>query len=500
MIGFLAAGAAADGPASAPASRPAVANGEILGERFESQASGIAFRPPARCEMIRRRGIAEEVVQYRDEKRMWTLNVRRMSLPTSQPLVAKDDPATPNVDESKTQPGLLETTVRQLVAQTVGAAQVIRQDVIRIDDKVAGDKKIPVGMLAYRYTDGPQRWFRQQALVEANDQLYYVFDFVTPTAKAPDAPEEQVDQDELFAAETFGLVIKTVQLLDRHAIVADQQQRLIATRTLLVNFTPERIKSKLMPESYYRLLRRDKDGQWTDIGYSYIVEEPANRSGNEGVIVAVRSFTRPEENYTREIVAESFASFDLKHEVWANLSLGNDQKANPKNEFWKKNITRELGTADAGITGKRFSLRVEQFSSKADQPPVEKELPPFYLPQTMGALLPRLLPANDTRAYAFGTWVGSEREVMMRYIDVEHPRDENIAGQRITVVPIKDRIGVDGIPTYHFLTMDGKYLGSRNDESGSMVLLSDRETVKKRWPEGTMERPFVIDKPLPGRP
>ena len=50
-------------------------------------------------------------------------------------------------------------------------------------------------------------------------------------------------------------------------------------------------------------------------------------------------------------------------------------------------------------------------STKVNAEPVTRTLPPFYLPQALGHLLPRLVPLKEPKSYMFASWVGETREV-----------------------------------------------------------------------------------------
>ena len=63
-------------------------------------------------------------------------------------------------------------------------------------------------------------------------------------------------------------------------------------------------------------------------------------------------------------------------------------------------------------------MHVSYLDAAENTDPVNKVLPPFYLPQALGQLLPRLLPLGQPKTYLFATWVSESRALMMRYVDV----------------------------------------------------------------------------------
>ena len=144
-----------------------------LGPLFESLAAGIAFRPPADGQQIRRPGSGEEIVQYVNEKQKWTLRVSRMLLSEPVPLIIDLDAS------GKPRGGVLESMIAQLQLDAPGA-QILRQDVINIGD-------VPVAMIAARTQLGLETRLRQQAILKDTEQSYYLFD-MSSTAPAESRP------------------------------------------------------------------------------------------------------------------------------------------------------------------------------------------------------------------------------------------------------------------------------------------------------------------------
>ena len=57
--------------------------GELLGEVFENPAAGIAFRPPAGCNQIRKSD-TDHVAEYIHDQKQWLLKVTRARLTPPQ--------------------------------------------------------------------------------------------------------------------------------------------------------------------------------------------------------------------------------------------------------------------------------------------------------------------------------------------------------------------------------------------------------------------------------
>src|SRR5687767_15036739 len=139
-----------------------------LGERFTSRGRGISFRPPLGGTEIKKAAIGVEIVRYVGADEKWSLNVSLMTFEKPTRLVSVDNPVTKE-DESKSRPGIISQIVTQLLQNNV-STEILRQDVVNhgISD---------MGMIVARYTQGAQALLRQQAIIQRNDQLYYVLDF-----------------------------------------------------------------------------------------------------------------------------------------------------------------------------------------------------------------------------------------------------------------------------------------------------------------------------------
>jgi hypothetical protein len=453
-----------------------------LGPAFESRAAGIAFRPPAGCREIHR-GNPDDIVEFVNDAKSWSLKVTRSTL--SRPV-----PLTEYFDNGRKQPGVLEMTADNLKRDNP-TAEIVRQDTIDL-----GANK--VGMLASRNTIGNQRRLFQQAIVQMTDQQYYVLLFNSPAAPRGAATDaDHPDPKEKEAVETFTNILDTVKLLDRSSIKEDQDQRLIRTRTFLVNLTDNHVKRALVAEQWLRLIQNGKD-----IGYTYVVEEPYKQGGNDGVRIGVRSRTTPAKGVQVDAETWMFSTVDRRHETWTNLAKFGDG-ANTKD------YSSEVGYSDVEVShvvdrnappnqknppiviSENHTLTVDRSTKSSNKKPITRPVPLWYLPQALSHLLPRILPIDAPRAYMFATYVSDQGEIMSRYVDIGRPVDVTLAPGAPTLhaIPIKDRIGLEGSVTTHYVSADGKYLGSVNDDSKITILPSDRETILKLWSNANLTRP-----------
>jgi hypothetical protein len=176
-----------------------------------------------------------------------------------------------------------------------------------------------------------------------------------------------------------------------------------------------------------------------------------------------------------------FVTADCKHEDWSRLIVQHDA-TQPKDQY-----SEELGTSDQHLVGLKegATLTVTQNANSVNLPPINQEVPPFYLPEAVSALLPRLLELKTQKEYAFASFIGERREVVMRYFKVEPEQQVELDGTLYRVIPVSDRVGFDGPPTMHYLAADAdsdgrhRYLGSENKQTQTLVLASDQATIQK---------------------
>ena len=466
-----------------------------LGERFVSAAGGISFRAPADAKRIKPSAVGTTIVQYYNAEDRWSLAVQRLIFEKPTKLVEVDDPKTPGIDESITKAGILEATARQLLINNQ-ATQVLRKDVVNVGPSNAG-------ILIMRYTDGGQTWLRQQALIEGSDRLYYSFDLRTPSTWTPADKEDEEDPTEQVAVEVFNAILDSVQLVDQSNLINDRNERLYRTRALFVTMNT-RLRALNPAEHYFRIQQNGKD-----VGWLFTTEEAGERASEPGYFATALSETTSKDGRKDSIASEMFVSRDRRKESWVTHAISDNKQAKVyASEFgvtsWRmqKVLDEKEGDADPADKNQpkirveeRYVLNVTQTGKGGAAPEVRRDLPPYYLPQTLGRLLPRLVPLNEPKGYLFASWVTSERELVYRYIDVERERDAEFAGKRQRVVPVRDRIGLEGDPTFHYLTPDGQYLGSENKSEGTTVVRSDAQTLAQLFPDAKIARPRVLDDP-----
>ena len=535
------AGAAHAPPAAAEAYDDAAAAreaGEPMGPRYEGPADITFLTPPGAGELSR--PLADEFVRYTNLKKRWVLTATKADLNGPVPLKDYHNKDERNTDPLR--PGYFRLSVESRMAISPDFKMLREPEII-------DQGRVRLGIYAGRLLLENRPQLLQQVIIQVAEVRYYALTFTSPSEM--DDPTK--DPAVIEAVKVFGAIVDSIDTIDMKAVLQDQQDRLFRTRTLFVNWTPERIRRAIVPEQWLRFI---KDGK--DIGYAYIVEEqadeipiagmkprrtserdlpmPGTPGEAQGVRVGTHSRSVDADGNWVESKSWQYVSFDRRHEQWRNLSISQDpEQSDPKQ---KENWLSEVGSSDRQLTrafGKdklgraytppedvaeaargndanladpnnplermveeyKMTILTEGRSSNA--PPAERQLPPYYLPLALGEMLPRLLPLNEPKGYAFATYLTNQRSVVMRYVDVKPEASVTLGGQTRRLIPIEDRLGRTGDPTIHYMTPDGKYVGSVNPSAKLQVLPSDPQTLKTVWKDVDLSRPADVADDKPAR-
>lgn len=424
--------------------RPDEINPEALvGPIFSDPLQGIALRPPADAQTVRQNLSPSDIAEFINEKSSWVLKVSRAQLPKPIPL-ASDPRATPP------QIGLLELTAQQFKAANP-SAQILRDEI----------QHLPIaecGILVANYSQSNQPRLMQQAIIRMDDQVYYVLTMTSPQG------------DSERAKRTFDAVIKTVQLIDRTKIKEDQDQRLLRTRAFYNHLTAKKILAALPTEQCQLITQGGKN-----IGYRYIVGQTEKRFGRDGMRIGIRSHIETAAG-TVDSQAWLTCSLDRVEEEWSSgIMTLNDKGA--KNSFSELGTSTQYsrdvfdpihGVADPNDPGqprvrteKHYELRVTRITLHGTQQPIQRDLPPFYVPQALGFILPALLAREEAKTYMFATWSDEEQQVITRYLDVRPLQSMELSGKTMQVTPVEDRLGLEGAITIHYIDTAGHEIATR---------------------------------------
>ncbi|HET6246358.1 MAG TPA: hypothetical protein VFE47_01570 [Tepidisphaeraceae bacterium] len=523
-----------------------------LGRPYESLSVGLSFRPPASCKLSSDMGTSTYIAEWADTDRDWTLKLGRMIVDHSAPLVTTKD----KFDDKEIE-GILDKTVKNLKASLPGS-QLLRNDVTNTRGNVRRDsgKSIAqdnVGLIAIRYSFEGHHKLSQEAIIQSSDGVYYLLTLTSPGDKAAldnPTPNAPADPNEVLAVNTFNQMIDSIKLIDRKAIYEDQVERLSHSRLVVVNWTPEKLHRVILNEQWMRIM---KDGK--DVGYSYITEDQAggiprplkrqelinaeksHDNGAEqrlaphgdGILIGVRASTtmtgiRSDKTKGPIQIDSSFwgyTSADRKHEDFSRVVVTDDHIAP------KKGYVQEFGmsdkrdrrvyerpqqdpNADANaisvpadrnngilVFKEDWELNVNLASNSGNAAPVIRKLPPWYVSQALAHLLPRLLPLDRPQKYLFAVYVSDSQQVVMRYMDVLPEQIVVFNGQQMRAIPIKDRLGLEGAVTMHYMSIEGNYLGSENREQKLVLIPTNDATIRQIWSQANLTRPDGVERGAP---
>ena len=480
---------------------------KLLGERYENKLAGISFRIPAGTKESANIG-SDLVAEFVDDANGWTVKLTKPTFPEPVPLTTEK-----SVDGKFVKTGLLDFTVDELLAQNPSAKMPLRKDVINVDNYY-------VGMIALCYTKDLRRVLRQQAIVQANDQLYYLLVMTSP-AGSLDAEENndklQADPKVQEAIKSFVAMVDSVKILDRAPIKEDQNQRLFRTRSLMLLWkNPKKFESMRIEKQYVRYVQ---DG--TDVGYSFFEEllnesRLSNVEGQGAMIYERTRFRRPIEKGNLQVTdvgAFKAVSLDMKHERWLRNITESDFEGPT---IVKTESVNDVGESSWEVINKHaplsgvlqpndgstlaplmrpvdyHSMTASIMAKNTNTQTVKHELPPFYLPQAARYLLPRLVvdrSLQGERTYLFATYIPETRDIRMLYVDVSPEKKVTFNGQEVFAITVAERIGLAGSPTFHYVTSDGKYLGTEKPASKYKIIPSDEAELVKIWPTATLTRP-----------
>lgn len=466
---------------------------DLLDKPFISLSTGVALRPPAGTKMIRGALGSSEVARFVDEKKNWVLKVSRVLLEEDKPV-----PLTiwKNKD-GRQYPGMLELTVDQFKTEVPGA-QILRQDTDDINQK-------KMGLMAARYNYGLETNLTQQAVIPMNEIQYYIVAMTTP---APRAGELEDDPNVRLAAHTFRQVLESLEFLDQSEVKEDRDDRLRRTRLLFVNLTERNIRLAMQRAQWLRIMRNGRD-----IGYSYIIEETAHdlprkgkaeiSTGPEGLLVGTRSRIIPEAGVQVDSESWHFSTFDRKYEAFSNINYTDTATGKVTGgdlgvSRWRQKLVQppkpDIGPRPEPVTVDEYRLEVTRLGRNVNNEPVVRPLPIFYLPQSMLHMIPRLVDRRQPQTYLIAAWVPEASQVMYRYVDVMPEKEVVLGPRRVVATPIKDRIGLEGPLTTHYVSAEGLYLGSINEETQITTVATDQATLQRLWRDANLNRPGDVDR------
>ncbi len=495
LVAALAAVPAYGEPRGVEESTPS-ASDALLDPVVRDSTEGIAIRPPVGAIINRQLG-SGEVVRFVYPDKAWTIVLK--SVPNSNHLPLAGNLATPG------QQGLLDVAASQFTDRGGEPAKVLRREVVTVGPR-------PVGLIEAQDHAGIEPLFVQVALIP--DKGRYFTLQMAVKGKSPEDPARQA----------FQRTLATVELLDRAALRKEQDERLTNTHWLWLQISEGQIVRVLQPVHFMRVVRGGRD-----VGYVQVNERTEKHHDHDGVYIVSRQHVElppsvaaapaaapavatPGINVPQPAAASAaagprelerdarfFVTFDRAHEDWISLDTFDHRGGTQLLEMGNNDLVTRIAldkVAAAQLqahggnkqppTTRRATdtLQVDNYRGMtASSATVHLPVPPFYLPQALAQLLPRLLPVDQPSKYMFAFYVSGQRQLLYRYVDVGTEREVTLGGRRTRAVPITDRIGADGVVTTHYVDRVGnEWLGSVSDEGKLEVLPTDDATLQQTWP------------------
>ncbi len=460
-----------------------------LAPRYTRIAAGFSFCPPigGKAQQKLAVGADEPFVVFSSDEDRWSLKVLQIIRPEPTKL------ATPRVGDPAAgvqrfdgpnplppAPGLLDE-LEGAVQRSNPGTKVLRKDVINVG-------QYDTGLLISRYSMGVQTWLHQQAMIQESPTHFFVVDWTTPSGWSADLGDKE-DPRESVAVALFDAMLRTVQLFDTQPVKNELLDRVASGRAMGVNLS-RRAETALIPEQYYRVVLRGKD-----VGWLFVTERFDDYNGKHGVKVTTSLSRKDSANgpVTR-VDAELFSTPERRQpdEAWVSRTTINGLDSfNEYGQSYKHNRPKIMIPKDPNAKKQAFTVEEQKLtvnqSSQGQTKTIERDLfePYCYLPQAWTLLLPRLLPVKEHKNYAFATWIPSEREIIWRYVDTEGDREVRFNGQTFRAWVIRDRISLEGDPTFHYFNADAVYLGSETPASGVSIIPSDFKSLKDLYPNET---------------
>lgn len=480
-----------------------------LGERFRGPFD-VSFKPFAEPRAVEPQSTGE-IARFDREAKKWLLTFSRLDLGEDSPL--RDSRRA----DGQAQAGYLSTAINKLRSGDPNA-DVLRNEIIELGD-------LRIGVLAALTHERNAKVLLQQALIEVTPRLYYTLVMTSPV-ETDDATKSPAARE---AGAVFKGILDSIERVDLSAMKQDQDERLFRTRGLFAQWSRAKLSGAMTPERY---LRYKRDGR--DVGYAYVVEQPADAlprtdrpegaadpAAAAGLRVGTRSRTVVEGGKSLDVESWMYVSYDRRHEVWSNVTVLNDPAGrtekektvwfsevgasdlNREREFDRnlthddlkeddqraKNDPKNEAKARSFREVDRYRLLVRNEGRSAVAQPLERLLPPFYLPQALGAMLPRLVPLDNATGYLFAVFNSESRQVMMRYVDVSPERDVRLDGKPNRAIGVSERLGSAGSVTTHYFGRRGDYLGSVNNDTKLEIVPTDAETLKSIWKDANLQAP-----------
>ncbi len=426
----------------------------------------------------------------------WRFELR--AVPLDRPVSLRSN----ELPEGGRQAGLLELTAADMQRRLNG--DLLRLELAPLPDADAG-------VFAVRYTLGPVTQLRQDALIRANDRLYYRLTLVSP-APAGDVEALSESEEVKRAVVAFREAFDSFESIDQSALRDEQEKRLVSTRAMLVNLQPRgRLAAACGGEQWWIIKQAGQP-----VGFAQVIEEAADslppdafnafsdseRPGradpmaSDGVRVGVRLRMQAGETDTIDRASWSYASRQLDEGDFREANILVDEEGRAQRGVVigqmrsRKVPVRDLTPRGPGLGSTPTFDLVEQAELEVTftldghvvGDPLVRQVPVFYVPRAIDHLLPRLLATwGKPQGYMVAAYAPDRREIFSRYLDVGEPEVVTLpAGGQGRAIVVTSRMGYSGQPTRHFI--DPKtfvWLGSSTPSTSTQIYPVTREALEQ---------------------
>jgi hypothetical protein len=411
---------------------PAAAQSDVeLGGRYVDPLHGFSLRPPADTQRVRQSSPSRLVTwQQRDPETgaiAWTFTVM----------------------EAIERSGDIDLDVyAKALAEKLRAEDRFNVASTEIEP-VAGKPAIHLRGV----TGGGIRLWQRQVWTLAQPRRFLIF-----LISGPETKKAELDA-------LCDRILATVQVVDPTAARERRRQALERGQKLLSRLTAKDLADvveKVEPQ-WFLVQMKDRT-----VGFMW--QSAGRETWDDTAGFAVRNvlLVRLAEDRPRRMWRRMFVTPDRALGHWQQrLEVGTDEDAVTVMEEGLKQGDRIVATVRSGQQTKSHDQKVPK---------------DIYLPEALGALLPRLVDLSEKVAYGFARYDPRSNSFEMRVFTVRGPEDVTLDGKKVKAVNATDQAAADAEPATLLLDAGGNLLRMQTAE-GLVMEASTASAVAKRFPE-----------------
>lgn len=410
---------------------PAEAQDIELGQRYTDPIHGFSLRPPAQTERVRQSAPGLLVSwQKRDPGTgaiAWTLGIAEA------------------VEQSEPQDLKQYSRKLQEKLKTREGFKVESSKVSNVADRPAIHLK--------GITGGGLRLWQRQVWVQVQPERFLVF-----LVSGPETKKDHLD-------DLTDAVLKTLQVEDPAEAIERRREALQRGEKLLESITAEKLKQALgdVPPRWYVVRMQDRT-----VGFMWQKASAGKWEDTAGYLVHNVLLVRLPDDQPRRMWRRMFVSQDRSQEHWQQrLEFGGGEQSFTVVEEGLNHDGRLVTTVRSG----------EQRQSHDKEIPAHVE--GIYLPEAMGAMLPRFCDLSQQTTYGFARYEARANTFEMRQFTVKGKREVSIGGKTVEAVVATDQPSIDAEATELLLDEDGNLLRMTTAEGLVMELSSAAKVTRQ---------------------